>query len=251
MDPKKRSERQIMGQIMAAIQEPPKKMKEKQKPRRTISGILWEKYLDKIEDRGGGIIFRSFLKISLFLLVVSWLISPETITHFARTAFEWRGYLLPKILASGVLIFQLETLGRICHYIVKILCSNLSWWVGKNRTKKKNNSVIECINGIPHNEVITHLLETGNFKRAEIEQKFGIPRRKYEGLAKALEKLGIIRKDPGQNNAFVFVPEFTRQDLANIFSGKTDAQDLEKFAARIEQTVILSPTPNFTKTKIA
>lgn len=258
------TEKQLMGQLMAAIQEPPGrplknsriKTKEKTKPSRTIKSILWSKYLDRIESDGAAPIFWGVVKFVLFFGVTSWLCYPETVASLFRAAMEWRGYLVPKILAAGVLIAHLEILLRVCQYIAIILgkitlaiirlFSKISF--KKNSPKK---FTVECINGIPHNELITHLLETGNFKRAEIEAKFAIPRRKYEALAKALEKLGIVKKDKNQNNAFMFVPEFTRQDLANILDGKNDAADLNNFAKQIEKTVILSPTPNFTRNKIS
>lgn len=243
----KTNERQIMAQI-SKIQDSPKKVKEK--PRRTISNILWGKFLDRIEISGATLVFSAILKFFLFVGVVSWLISPETVASFALKIFEWRNYLLSKILASGVFIFHIEIFIKVFWHTSIIFGKILKkiFLVSAKMPKFKNS--IECINGIPHNELITHLLEVGSFKRMDIEKKFSIPRRQYETLAKSLETLGILQKDKTQNNAFAFIQEFTRQDLANVFEGKNNAKDLVNFAKKIEKTLLLSPTPNFTRKKI-
>lgn len=256
MKNQRHTERQLMNQLLAAAKEQPKKRPEKIKPRRTIKSILWEKYLDRVESDGTTPIYMAIIKPVLFVLIASWLVYPETVGELLKTALEWRGFLILKIIASGFLISHLETVARVCYYVAKIITKIIATvfkMVPKFELNQrpKSEPQILCINEIPHNELITHLLETGNFKRSEIETKFSIPRRKYESLAKALEKLGIIQKDKDQNNAFMFVPQFTRQDLANILDGKTDAKDLENFTKQIERTVLLSPTPNFTRTAIS
>lgn len=248
------TEKQIMAQLMAAVQEKPKQKKQPQKPKRTISGILWGRYLDQIERDGATPIWLGSLKILLFVGVVSYLIYPEKVGHFLIVAMQWREYLVLKILAAAIGINYLEIIARVCYYVALVISKLVTILIracGKISFKKTQKIyAVDSINGIPHSELINHLLETGTFKRAEIEEKFKIPRRKYESLAKALERLGVIYKDAKNNNAFAFKTEFTRQDLANILDQKTDAAQLDNFAKRIEKTVLLSPTPNFTQKKI-
>lgn len=82
----------------------------------------------------------------------------------------------------------------------------------------------EVIEGIPKDELMLFIFETGAFKLQEAQKKFGISRRTHDRIARRLEDSGIFVR--GKDNARVLNPEVTREHLAAILADAEDVEDI-------------------------
>jgi hypothetical protein len=72
------------------------------------------------------------------------------------------------------------------------------------------------VEGIPTLELIDYLFNNQSFKRDDIEAVFGIPRNRFDILAKKLDDLKVLVR--GANNGRVLNPEMSRQEIVQILS---------------------------------
>lgn len=212
---------------------------------RTLKSILWSKFLDKVEKYGGKYLFATVSKMVVFLILAAWIVSPDTFTPLYISALKYGNFALIKLILAGIVVVRISQILYTLQKIYKLLAKNFT-----NFQQKPKTAPVDSINGIPTNQLISHLLDIQTFKRADIVEKFKIPRREYEKVATSLENLGLIFKDKSNNNARTFKDEFSRQDLENIFDGKTCSIDLNNFAAKVANTIHLSPTPGFSTKKM-
>lgn len=162
--------------------------------RRTISSILANKFLDGVEKSTFRQIFIEILEWAAILTTTALLIFPEWTAEAATTFWTFGNYAVPKFLACAILIKYRKDIKRIFR---------------KLRYRGANEGML-C--GIPKKEICHFLFEKGAFKLDEATKKFGLSRKNFDELAKALEAQKILIR--GENNARVLnEAEFTRQEI--------------------------------------
>jgi len=210
-----------------------------------MKGILWNKFLDRVEESGLYFVLVFLLKITMFLCIVSVFVYPEKVTTILIQLWEYKEYLFAKMFCSAIFCFYSDKIFRftvtfhcnIFRFISKLfqrIETNIDYSTKEIQEEKSNNSSVV---GIPILELIDHLFTFKTFKRDDIENRFMVPRRKYDKLAKLLESNGVIYKDPTQNNARVLTDGISREDVAILISS-----DGEFIKEGSDNTYNLSPT---------
>lgn len=181
---------------------------------RNIKTILWNKFLDILENSTFRQIIFAILLVILSLILTLVLTYTEKATEVILTACRFENYLLLKLVGSFIIIFNFRSIFEILKKMLPEF------------PEMKKEPTWNTIEWIPVVELLDHLFEFESFKRDDIEKKFGIPRNRFTDLAQKLENLGVLIR--GENNARVLNPEFARSDVALILEWKTSAEDLRQ-----------------------
>lgn len=175
--------------------------------KRTVSGLLWSKCLDTIEAMELSSVFRIGGGLCATAVLTFAFNYTELFADAGKKVIEFQDYLPLKSAVSFIIVFYGRRIVDGCKIFF---------------TKKRVTS--ESIEGIPTAELLDHLFTYETFKRKDIEDKFAIPRYKFDTLGKKLDDLGITVH--GVNNARILNKEYSRQDVANILKGKKAAGEL-------------------------
>lgn len=185
-------------------------------PKRTVAGLLWSKCLDTIEKTelsdvvriGGGLCATALLTAAFNYTGV--------FVEVGKNLISFQDFLPLKCAVSFAIVFSYR---RILDNLKRFF------------TKKQVSA--ESIEGIPTAELLDHLFTYETFKRKDIEEKFKIPRYRFDALGKKLDALGVTVH--GENNARILNKAFSRQDVANILKGKKGAGELVPALMRVAQ----------------
>jgi hypothetical protein len=149
----------------------------------------------------------SLILLSMFLTGL--LVRPDLLQSGIIFLLKFYNYLVPKFIATLLIVFN---------------STRIMGAVKRMRPVKKTPRA-HLIEGIPAVEILDHIFTEGSFKREEVKKKFGIPHDRCNRLAQKLEDLGVfVRRE---NNARVLNPDMSRQDVAAILEGKTEAKELQ------------------------
>jgi hypothetical protein len=74
--------------------------------------------------------------------------------------------------------------------------------------------------GIPTVELVDYIFEHGSFVRAHAETYFGLPRNKFDAMAKQMDTVKIFTR--WENNSRVINPDMSRADVMSIFEKSSD-----------------------------
>lgn len=166
--------------------------------RRTIGTILRAKFLDGVEKSTFRQLFIEVLEWFAILIATALAIYPNGTADAAQAIFEFWNYALPKFLVFAILIKYRKEIRRAFR--------KLKW-------KAAGNQSMLC--GLPKKEIVHFLFETGGFKLEDAKKTFGISRKNFDQLAKALEAQGVLVR--GANNARVLnEEEFSRQEIYDM-----------------------------------
>ncbi len=191
---------------------------------KTVSKILSDKFKNVLDDAT----FKDIAKtawICAGTCVLTWVLTfPDQSVVLLQNVLKYQNYLLPKAVFSFGLFYNLES-------IIKSFKMDLNFGAAKNS---------ENIEGIPTLELIDYLIENKTFKREEVEAVFGIPRNRFDALAKKLDEIKILTR--GANNGRVLNPEMTRQEIFKALNGVNAAKDLKKAYIEIKDG-FFAPAP--------
>jgi len=178
---------------------------------RTVRGVLWGKCLDVIDEASLHGIAQGILGVAAVGSLTVAMYNINLFTDAGKMAITAGDGLLPKVAASAILVLYWRQMMRFAA------------------TLRPRQAPIKApnIDGIPTAELLDHLFTFGTFKRDEIEGKFGVPRNRFDALAKKLDEMGVTVHDRQKNNARVLNPAYSRQDVAAILAGKRTAKDLQ------------------------
>lgn len=186
----------------------------------TMRGVIWTKMIEAAEERTLGEIGGFFFKpVAVAALSAGMLTQGKAFD----AAMEWRGFTLPTIFTAIVFVYGLPPLFRMVMDTA-----------GDVRERVKASVPNERMEGVATDALIDHIFTTKGFRRAEIEQKFRIPRHRVTLLSDRLEELGILIR--GENNARV-LGSVSRDQVRRMLEGKTVAEELE------QEVNIVRPTP--------
>lgn len=198
---------------------------------KTLRSVLWQKVIECVEDLTLG---QFALRMGLgcvAILYVLCIASPAFATRLA----SWNNGTVPLSVFVCAVLFSLPKMWAL--FSEQVFNSYLPEQTGVEPV------VQDSVEGIPVDELLEHLFTVRTFKRADIEQKFGIPRYKYSALATRLKEIGVLTH--GENNATILADGIKREDVMNVLRGKGSAEELEK-PLNIVRPLPSSP-PIFTK----
>jgi hypothetical protein len=182
-----------------------------------MRSVVWQKIVAFVETHS----IRSMLKFVGLSFVAGLLSaaasSPDETDRYFSLIMEWRNYTVPVTLWVVFLTFYGR---RIVLWTFGSVADVLS-----QREAEEEDADLR-IEGIPVTALVDHLMKFKTFKRDDIEQKFLVPRYRYTALAKKLKEIGVLTH--GLNNMSVLGPEWDRDTLTDLFSGKEGADELEK-----------------------
>jgi len=182
--------------------------------KRTIRTIIWSKFLDLVEGKTLGSIFK-FISLSILAMHLAFVFThTEPAIIFLSDLFKLDNFLIPKSILAFLIVFNHWKIFRS----IKILSNKIK--------KQKPEGEKDTIEGVPTVEILDHLFEEKSFKRQEVEKKFWIPRNRYQVLVEKLDDLWVLER--GENNSRVLNWDFGREDVAMILRGKKCAKDLSQ-----------------------
>lgn len=184
--------------------------------------VIWSKMIEAAEDRSLGEIGSFLIKPPLAAALAYCMITEG---RGFDAVMEWRNFSVPMILMAVATVYGAPVLYR------------LTVEAGENiveRTRRSSPVPNERIEGVATRALVDHIFDTKGFRRAEIEQKFRIPRHRVSLLADRLEEVGILMR--GENNARV-LGAVSREQVDKMLAGKTVAEEIE------QGVNIVRPTP--------
>lgn len=198
--------------------------------------IIWQKFCFWVDVNYIPDILIGIARISALILLGVVLYHPDKSLAIGAEIIEYRDFYFIKLFLIGfVFFFYRELFGNVPKILRKI-------------KQPQKQIVLEFghIFGVPNEELINHLITFQSFKQTECKQKFGLNQKQFDSIAKKLEKIGVLIR--GDNNSRIFNKEFTRQDLAKVFSDKNSVDELEEIWRKEENTY--SPLPISFNSKI-
>lgn len=181
---------------------------------RTVKKILWNKFLDLLENSTFRQIFSTVLLVILSSILTFVLTYTKETVAAINYAAQFNNWIIPKAIWSFIVVFNFRRILELSKSLIPEF---------PERSEEPTGDTIEWI---PVIEMLDHLFEFESFKRDDIEKKFKIPRNRFTDLAQKLEDLGVLIR--GENNARVLNPEFARSDVALILEWKTSADELRQ-----------------------
>lgn len=186
--------------------------------RKTLTSVMYKKILESLENSSFKEIFKMILIVFATIITTFILTYPKEILQLFEMVFRWNNSILSKAIISFVIFYNFW---RIIDFFKSLDISPKNNW--------------ENIEWIPTLELIDYIFENKSFKRDEVEQTFGIPRNRFEKLAKKLDELNIIIR--WANNARVLNEEFTRQEVYKILEWKSSAEELKNIFSKVSDSV--------------
>ena len=225
-------EKELIAQILKK-----EKTESPKEEKLSLISILWQKFCLWIELNDLSDTFLIFGKIFLIAIFGVILYFPEQSIQKLQTIIEFKDFYLPKFFVGGFFIFFSDK-------IFRVIFTSMSKINIKNPIKK---SELGCIFGIPNEEIIDHLITEKTFKQIDCKNKFALNQQQFDAIAKRLEKIGVLIR--GGNNSRIFDEKFSRQDLSEIFGGKTSPDELETLWKKTDQGLSSLPE-SFNSNKI-
>ena len=196
---------------------------------KSLTSVLWQKFVAFVEDSTS-----SRLGAYLGFCILAGLL-PAAWINF--TAF---GNLL-----IGRSLWHNNAVGKIAlAFVVAFAGKRIGWWFYSTLFRLvftlSGNETQDGIEGIPTTELLDWLYENKSFRGDDVEQHFGVRRKRITALTTKLRSIGVLV--PGPNNLGVLNPEYTRANLASIFTGKSQASQLEPLARTTDTGVSFRPS---------
>ena len=176
---------------------------------RTISGILWNKFLDTLHDSSWYDIFLTVAKSISWLMICIFLINTHWTIENLAMAIKWYDFAILKILGTFIIVF----------------CAPLLTASGKKLLEWIKNNIPELpkipVHGpqymwIPIIELVDYLFTSDSFSRNEFCEKFAVSRKVFDDMANSFDSLRVFVR--GANNARVLSEEYSRTDITSILT---------------------------------
>jgi len=205
----KKLETEIMKKMKSGEMKPEKPLK--------LRKILWQKFCYFMDVSYLRDVFTGFTKLSIVITFALSLYYPAESLELLKEIVLFKDFYIPKVILGSVFILFIDTIFIETFYFF----SSISLWPTKKQHKQ---SEIGMIFGVPSDEIINHLIEFHSFKQIACKKKFGLNQKQFDSIAKKLEKIGVLIR--GENNSRIFNQKFTRENLSEIFYGKTSIDDI-------------------------
>jgi len=203
---------------------------------KTLRGVIWHKIVDLIDTLALSSLIRYFSLVFFAGILSSAFFDGGAMI---QALAEWRGGAIPNTVLCFALVLNAP---RFLRLVVSA--------VGESSVAPEQAYQGGAIEGIPTGVLLDHLFTEKTFKRAEIEQKFRVPRYKYSELSRALRDLGVLTS--GENNATILAPGLRRAEVARMLEGKTSAEDLKPGINIVRYpSQSPSPAPSFVRRTLA
>lgn len=118
----------------------------------------------------------------------------------------------------------------------------LSLWdeISSLRPIDRDISEDERFYGIPVVELVEYIFSGRGFVRSEVERRFGIPRNKFDEMAKKLDEVKIFSR--GSNNARVLNPDMSREDVSSILFRAAETGEIRPLIRETENGFSHTPS---------
>jgi len=188
----------------------------------TIRSALATRIATYIEEHGILPIARQVGLFFLAGLLSAAVVNVEVAQEKLVAAFTWKEYAVTKVIWTFALVLNARRIAWLLLHAFDIVAD---WF-----TPAEETSAGETIEGIPTVELLDHLFRTKALKVKDATARFGVPQHRVEALVKALRHVQVLV--PGPCNASVLNPDFSRQDVASILDGASEAKDLQPLFRR-------------------
>lgn len=136
---------------------------------RTLSGILWNKFLDTLSCSSWFDIFTTVAKVFSWLIISVLLINISESKENLTMALKWHDFLIIKVLTSFCLVFFAPFLISGVKKVFSWFFEELNELYGKMEILKPHGPMYQ---GIPIIELVDYLFLEKSFSRAEFCEKF-------------------------------------------------------------------------------
>lgn len=188
-----------------------------ERPKKTISSVLWMRFLKWLENTPFKKILHKILELILFCALFLLFTKPDIITKVLAGCWQGGNYLLPKMISCYLVVKNRVGIYRFCK-------------------RFKKPSTQNTVEGVPKDELLHFLFSTGGFKwqcnrpgdPKGAREKLGLSRKRYDRISSGLEKAGILTR--GKNNSFV-LGNVTREYAASAIEKNKISRPLEIFVS--------------------
>ena len=149
--------------------------------KRTVSGILWGKFLDYLSESTWSSIISVFSKGVLSLFIGLCLIDLPLALQIVKKGVFMGDFAIIKMVSAFILVF---------HW--KIWVGWISDALGSFSTKLEEDTPL--FYGIPVHELIDYIFEHETFSRIDVEKRFAISRKSFDSMAKEMERVCIFQR---------------------------------------------------------
>lgn len=176
----------------------------------SLFSILWQKFLFWLDVNFMVDILWALGKTFLLFICGVILYDPEYAKEVAEQILAWRNGFVFDMLWATLIILNLRNIWRLLKMISR------SFW---RMCTVPADQYIKEPTVVKDDDIIDHIIKHQSFKQIEVKEKFGWSQRKFDRVAKQLEKAGVLVR--GDNNTRIFNSEKTIEDLANALNGTT------------------------------
>jgi hypothetical protein len=191
---------------------------------RTVSGILWGKFLTTIEESTWVEMFWTVMKIISSILIATLLYNIREAGAILATWMRWHDLAIPKTILAVALSFGWRIWARWLVWIWDEISGSIDRAISE--MKKRTKEDIPKWYGIPVVEIAEHLFSgDGSFRRDDIERKFAIPRNQFDKMVKEMDVVNIFVR--AENNSRKLNPDFSRSDISSMLINASERGELQ------------------------
>lgn len=161
---------------------------------RSLTGVLWSKFLKWVDQSSLESIVKSLRNTATMALIVTLVCAPSFTIGYLTSAMQWNGYKIPICIAVVTIAMNAK---RIYRFIRR----------RSVRVKKGNQ---HTFHGYSVTELADLLTQTGGFKREDTQKRLAMSQTQYQRIGDELEKFDVLTR--GESNARVLRP-ITREEL--------------------------------------
>lgn len=200
---------------------------------KTLFSILWGKFLASVESASWSEIFVGFAKFFSALVIGASLCDISMAADTFVAVYRWADYALLKFLGAFLLVFG----GRWYISPVLGLFDSLR---AEFASFSRGVSEDPLFYGVPVVELVEYMFSGRGFVRSEVERRFGIPRNKFDEMAKKLDDVRVFVR--GSNNARVINPEMSRADISSILFRAAESGEVRPLIREVKNGYTHAPS---------
>lgn len=205
--------------------------------KKTVRGILWEKFLVVLENSSFSEIFIFLFKCSIFVFFSAALVNIPKTLKLLKYAWFYNDFLLLKLFLVFVLVFFHKVFLKMFNLFKSRL---VTFWENLPFLNVSADPLEKTFFGVPVYELADYIFENKTFKRDDVEAFFGLPRNRFDVMAKQMDAVKIFVR--GENNGRVLNGDFSRSDVINILSSY-DGVELRPLIRKVDNcTFVTAPS---------
>lgn len=188
---------------------------------RTISGILWNKFLDTLHRATWEEIFLVSSKVFCWWILSMVLVFIPESSEKLTMALKYGNFAILKILWTFLLVFFSPFIFRKLKELFSSLTIYLVELFSKISEMKPHGPLYQ---GIPIIELVDYLFLEDSFSRSEFCDYFWVSRKVFDDIATAFDKLKIFVR--GANNSRILSDEYSRADITSILTRASEVWEI-------------------------